>query len=104
MQRWHRDVDQEVGLECDLYQDFISLQAVLGNLAGELGQIWKAQARLLAQVGNREEAQGRALQERAAALKGQLANSLDCLLRLANDAGVSLEEAYLERMLENPTA
>jgi deoxyguanosine kinase len=104
MQSWHRVVDQEVGLECDLYQDFIALQAVLGDLAGELGQVWKTQARLLAKVGNREEAQGRALQERATTLKGQLANSLDCLLRLANDAGVSLEDAYLERMREDPSA
>ncbi len=101
LQRWHHVVDQEVGLECDLYQDFIGLQAVLGDLAGELGQVWKAQARLLAKVGNREEAQGRALQQRADVLREKLADSLDCLLRLANDAGINLEEAYLERIKDN---
>ncbi len=101
LQRWHHVVDQEVGLECDLYQDFIGLQAVLGDLAGELGQVWKAQAKLLATVGNREEAQGRALQQRAVVLREKLADSLDRLLRLANDAGVNLEEAYLERIRDN---
>lgn len=104
LQRWHHVADQEVGLECDLYQDFIALQAVLGDLAGELGQVWRAQAKLLAKVGNREEAQARALQQRATALRGQLAKSLDCLLRLANDAGVSLEEAYLETIRQDATA
>ncbi len=103
LQRWHRAADQEVGVQCDLYQDFIALQAALGTLAGELGQVWKAQAGWVAQVGNREEAQERALQQHATVLKGQLASSLACLLRLANDLGVSLEEAYLERIRENST-
>ena len=101
LQRWHRAADQETGFRRDLYQDFISLQAVLGDLAGELGQVWAAQEKLLEQVGNREEAQDRALHQRATALKGQLARSLACLLRLANDLGVSLEEAYLARIQEN---
>jgi deoxyadenosine/deoxycytidine kinase len=90
--------DQDTGLRRDLFQDFIGLQAVLGNLAGELGQVWTAQEKWLDQVGNREEAQQRALRQRANALKAQLASSLACLLRLANDLGVSLEEAYLGQL------
>ena len=104
LQRWHQDTREEIGLQCDLYQDFIALQAAMGDLAGELGQIWKAQAKLLTHVGNREEAQARALEQRTATLKRELANSLAGLLRLSNDVGISLEEAYLERVREGDTA
>jgi deoxyguanosine kinase len=95
LQSWRRAADQELGDRNDLYRDFITLQAQVGKLAGELGQSWVAQDRLLEQIGNREEAQARTLQGRASSLKEQLAGSLACLLRLANDMGVSLEEAYL---------
>jgi deoxyguanosine kinase len=101
LQRWHRAADQETGFRRDLYQDFIALQAVLGDLAGELGHVWATQENLLDQLGNREEAQGRALQRRASALKEQLATSLGYLLRLANDLGVSLEEAFLARLTQD---
>jgi deoxyadenosine/deoxycytidine kinase/NTP pyrophosphatase (non-canonical NTP hydrolase) len=95
LQSWRRAADQELGDRSDLYRDFIALQAQVGRLAGELGQSWTTQDRLLEQIGNREEAQARALQGRASDLKEQLAGSLACLLRLANDMGISLEEAYL---------
>jgi hypothetical protein len=52
----------------------------------------------LDQLGNREEAQQRALHQRANTVKAQMASSLACLLRLANDLGVSLEEAYVGRL------
>lgn len=101
LQYWHRAADQETGVRSDLYRDFIALQAVLGRVAGELDQVWAGEEKLLEQVGNREEAQARALQQRATALKKQLADSLACLLRLANDLDVSLEEAYLARIKES---
>ncbi len=95
LQSWRRAADQEVGGRSDLYRDFITLQAQVGKLAGELGHSWTTQDKLLEQVGNLEEAQARALQGQASGLKEQLAGSLACLLRLANDMGISLEEAYL---------
>jgi deoxyguanosine kinase len=95
LQSWRRAADQEVGSRSDLYHDFITLQAQVGKLAGELGRSWTKQDKLLEQIGNREEAQARALQGRAPDLKEQLADSLACLLRLANDMGINLEEAYL---------
>jgi len=101
LQRWHSVSDQEAGQACDLYQDYITLQAGLGQLAGELGQVWSLQARLMAQVGNREEAQSQALQQRVTHLKEQLATSLASLMRLANDLGISLEEAYLEKIRDS---
>ena len=98
LQRDAGAADGDSGLRHDLFQDFIGLQAVLGGLAGELGQVWTAQEKWLDQVGNREEAQQRALGQRATRVKSQLASSLACLLRLANDLGVSLEEAYLGQL------
>ncbi len=98
LQRDAGAADRDTGLRRDLFQDFIGLQAVLGNLAGELGQVWTAQEMWLDQVGNREEARQRALSQRANALKARLASSLACLLRLANDLGFSLEEAYLGQL------
>jgi deoxyguanosine kinase len=98
LQRWHREADQKIGLQCDLYQDFIALQAVIGRLADELGQVWRAQAQFLPKVGNLAEAQTRALEQQSSSVKEELATSLDCLLRLANDLGVGLEDAYLERI------
>lgn len=95
LQSWRRAADQEVGDRSDLYRDFITLQAQIGRLANELSQLWAAQDRLLDQVGNREEALARALQARVSELKEQLAGALACLLRLANDMGINLEEAYL---------
>jgi len=104
LQHWHRAADQAEGVRGDLYRDFIALQEVLGNMAGELGQVWSAQQRLLEQVGNREEAQARALQHRTLTLQKDLAATLACLLRLANDLGVSLEEAFLSRLREDNAA
>ena len=95
LQLWRRAADQELGDRSDLYRDFVTLQAQVGGLATELGRSWTTQDRLLKQIGNREEAQARSLQGRASALKEQLAGSLACLLRLANDMGINLEEAYL---------
>ena len=98
LQHWRRATDQDTGTQSDAYQDFIALQAVLGRIAGELGEAWTAQEHLVAQVGNYEEARARALQQRTIGLQERLADSLAILLRLANDLGISLEEAYLERI------
>jgi len=100
LQHWNRAADQETGAKGDPYRDFIGIQVKVGALASELDLAWAAREKLLPQAGNREEAQARALQQRAAALKRQLADSLASLLRLANDLGINLEEAYLTRMGE----
>ena len=98
LQRWHRAADQETGTQGDVYRDFIHMQARVGAIAAELGQAWAAQEKLLAEVGSRDEAQARALLGPAATLKEQLADALASLLRLANDLGINLEEAYLARI------
>jgi len=101
LQSWRRAADKDEGEERDVYHQFLSLQAQLGALATELGKAWEVEDRLVQQVGNRNEAQTRALQDRATVLKGHLAGSLAGLLRLANGMGISLEDAYLARIRED---
>jgi len=101
LQQWNRASDAATGAPGDLYHDFMGLQQVLGGMAGELGQVWSMQQSLMEQVGNREEARERALQQRIISLQKELADVLACLLRLANDLGVSLEEAYMSRIRED---
>lgn len=68
----------------------LALQAVLGGVADELGQVWSVQEAVRSELDNCEE-----VRQRATGLKERLADSLAFLLRLANDLGVNLEEAYL---------
>jgi NTP pyrophosphatase (non-canonical NTP hydrolase) len=60
---------------------------------------WSRQDQLLAQVGNRQEAKDRALEAIAVDLQRQLADVFATLLKIANGAGIDLENAYLKRML-----
>ena len=97
-QRWHLVLDQEKGLLADLYFNFIGLTEEIGNLGAQLKDVWAAQETLYDKVGNRQEAQDRALQERLPDLREELADCLAYLLKLANYTGVDLEQAYLVKM------
>ena len=97
-QRWHLVLDQEKGLLADLYFNFICLTEEIGDLGAQLKDVWAAQETLYDKVGNRQEAQDRALQERLPDLREELADCLAYLLKLANYTGVDLEQAYLVKM------
>jgi deoxyguanosine kinase len=97
-QRWHLVLDQEKGLLADLYFNFICLTEEIGNLGAQLKDVWAAQETLYDKVGNRQEAQDRALQERLPDLREELADCLAYLLKLANYTGVDLEQAYLAKI------
>jgi hypothetical protein len=98
LQRWHLVLDQEKGFLADLYFNFICLTEEIGNLGAQLKDVWAAQETLYDKVGNRQEAQDRALQERLPDLREELADCLAYLLKLANYTGVDLEQAYLVKM------
>jgi deoxyguanosine kinase len=100
-QRWHRALDQKKGFSTDPYLNFICLTEEVGELGAEMKQVWTAQERHYKKVGNRREAQDRALQEHLPHLRGELADCLAYLLKLANYTGIDLEEAYLEKMRTN---
>jgi len=100
-QRWHRTLDTQKGFLTDLYFNYIALTEEVGELGRALKGAWRAQEALYAQVGNRREAQDRALQEHLPAVREELADLLAYVLKLSNYAGVDLEEAYLEKMRHN---
>lgn len=100
-QRWHRTMDAGKGFPTDLYFNYIALTEKMGELGRVLKEVWRAQEVLYAQVGNRREAQDRALQERLPAAHKELADLLAYVLRLSNCAGIDLEKAYLEKMRHN---
>jgi len=97
-QRWHRDSDREGDIPLDLYLSFIKLQGEMGSVAREVAEVWVKQAALYNVVGNQAESLERATQEHRAALRNELAACLAYLLKLANQTGVDLEEAYLQRI------
>jgi len=100
-QRLHLAMDKEKGFLTDLYFNFICLTEEMGELGAKLKQVWVDQERHYKRVGNRREAQDRALQERLPHLREELADCLAYILKLANYTGVDLEEAYLEKMKTN---
>lgn len=97
-QRWHLALDQEKGSLTDLYFNFICLTEEIGELGAQLKGVWRAQEKLYDKIGNRQEAQDRALQESLPDLREELADCLAYLLKLANYTGVDLEQAYLAKM------
>jgi deoxyguanosine kinase len=98
LQRWHLALDQEKGVLADLYFNFICLTEEMGKLGAQMKDVWAAQERLYEKIGNRQEAQDRALQERLPGLREGLADCLTYLLKLANYTGVDLEQAYLAKL------
>ncbi|MBN1935084.1 MAG: deoxynucleoside kinase [Anaerolineae bacterium] len=100
-QRWHRALDEEKGFLTDLYFNYIALTEEMGELGRTLKQAWRRQETLVAQVGNRQEAQDRALGEHLPAIREELADLLAYIIKLSNYAGIDLEETYLAKMRQN---
>lgn len=97
-QRLHRVLDQENGRSADLFFDFICLTDEVGALGRALRDAWRHQEQLIAQVGNRQEAHDRALESVRQEVQAELAAALAHLLKIANDAGIDLEAAYLRSL------
>jgi deoxyguanosine kinase len=97
-QRLHRLRDRDQGSTSDLFLEFIGLTEELGEVGRTLREVWLKQELLLAQVGNRQEAKQRALDSTVADLQGQLADVFAALLKIANVAGIDLENAYISRL------
>jgi deoxyguanosine kinase len=100
-QRFHRALDREKGFIADLFFNYICLTEEVGEIGQVLKQTWRRQDQLLPQVGNRREAHDRALDATRTDLQAELADALAYLLKVANDAGIDLELAYLRKMGEN---
>jgi len=94
-QHLHRTLDQINAASDDVFFDFLTLSQSVGRLGEALKQVWVRQDELLSRLGNRREARDTALLALAHGLQDALADALGLLLKMANDAGVDLETAYL---------
>jgi len=97
-QRWQQSLDRGDAPLTDLYFNFIGLTQQVGELGAEVTAIWRRQKNLYEKVGNQSEALDQAMREHLPRLRAELADCLTYLLKLANQAGIDLETAYLERM------
>ena len=100
-QRFHRALDREKGFIADLFFNYICLTEEIGEIGRVIKQTWRRQEDLLPQTGNRQEAMDRALELAKAELQEELADALAFLLKIANDSGIDLEAAYLNKMDRN---
>jgi deoxyguanosine kinase len=87
-QQWHRALDEDKGFLQDIFFNYICLTEEVGELGAVMARRWSARERGV-EFDDRE------------ALREELADCLAYLLKLANDAGFDLEEAYLEKMQMN---
>jgi deoxyadenosine/deoxycytidine kinase/NTP pyrophosphatase (non-canonical NTP hydrolase) len=95
-QRWQGVLDQGDAALSDLYFNFMGLTQEVGELGAEMTAIWRQQRVQFQKVGNQPEALELAVSECLPHLRAELADCLACLLKLANNAGIDLEAAYLE--------
>ena len=97
LQRAHRALDGAAGLSLDPISAYLGLTQATGKLGAELALALEHEDALLAQMGNRQEARDRAMDGVSVQVRYDLADLLISLVRFANDAGIDLERAYLER-------
>jgi deoxyguanosine kinase len=100
-QRFHVALDRSKGFITDLYFNYLCLSEEMGELGSELAELWRTEALLARQGQSPQVAKVGALERRRETLKGELADCMAYLLKMANDAGIDLEEAYLAKMKVN---
>ncbi|MCB8945120.1 MAG: deoxynucleoside kinase [Ardenticatenaceae bacterium] len=100
-QQFHRQFDELRGFETDPFVNYILLAEEMGEVASEMIKIWR-DGRVLAGDGRSpQEAHLEAIAKHRATLKGELADLLAYILKLANYTGIDLEQAYVEKMKVN---
>lgn len=87
-QRFHRQLDHDKHFTTDPYFNFILLQEEIGELARAFAARWRA-----SHAGQPDQS--------LPAVREELADVLAYVIKLANYAGVDLEEAYFEKMRLN---
>ncbi|MBK8984973.1 MAG: deoxynucleoside kinase [Chloroflexi bacterium] len=97
-QQFHRQLDAGAGLDPDLFFNYVLLMEEAGQIAGELVKVWGEGQRLMADGRSAAEAYQDALARHRAGLRSELAELLAYTLKLANYAGIDLEQAYLEKI------
>jgi deoxyguanosine kinase len=100
-QRFHVELDKSKGFITDPYFNYLCLSEEMGELGSELAQLWREEARLIRLGKDKVQTRQAVLAARRQNLESELADCMAYLLKLANYAGVDLEEAYLSKMKIN---
>ncbi len=100
-QNFHRQLDDSKRFDPDLFFNYILLTEEVGEIARELIKVWGDAKRLEADGQTAGEARDVALDKHRESLRAELADLLAYTLKLANYAGIDLEQAYLEKMRTN---
>lgn len=100
-QQFHRDLDAAKGFDGDLFFNYLFLVEEMGELATDLVKIWSESKRRLVSGRGPAESLEEAIAQNRTALRGELADLLAFILKLANYTGIDLEQAYLEKMRIN---
>lgn len=99
-QAFHQWLDDQKGWRKDLLLNMVLLTGEVGEAANELKKIvWRAS--ILKEEMGQEAAQAAAEAEYREALGQELADCLAYLFKIANNAGIDLEAAYLAKMARN---
>lgn len=100
-QQFHRELDAAKGFDGDLFFNYLFLVEEMGELATDLVKIWAESKRRLVNGNGPAQALEEAIEQNRPALRGELADLLAFILKLANYTGIDLEQAYLEKMRHN---
>jgi deoxyguanosine kinase len=97
-QQLHRQMDSSNGLEADMFFHYMLLAEEVGEVAANLIRIWTERKRETAAGLSDAEARELAITRNRAVMRDELADLLAHILRIANDMGIDLEQAYLDKM------
>lgn len=100
-QQFHRDLDVAKGFDGDLFFNYLLLVEEMGELATNLVKIWAESKRRLVNGHGPAATLEEAIEQNRTALRGDLADLLAFVLKLANYTGIDLEQAYVEKMRSN---
>jgi deoxyadenosine/deoxycytidine kinase/NTP pyrophosphatase (non-canonical NTP hydrolase) len=100
-QRFHGELDKAKGFITDLFFNYLCLSEEIGELGSEMAQLWREEAKLLMQGQTAGQARQQALGLRRGEIESELADCMAYLLKIANYAGIDLENAYLAKMNHN---
>jgi deoxyguanosine kinase len=100
-QRFHSELDRRKGFDADIYFNYLCLSEEMGELGSILAQLWREEMMLSTAGQTQVETRRTAIQKHKKELGSELADCMAYLLKLANYAGVNLEDAYLQKMRQN---
>jgi deoxyadenosine/deoxycytidine kinase/NTP pyrophosphatase (non-canonical NTP hydrolase) len=100
-QQFHRDLDADDTRNGDPFYHYLLLMEEVGELTSQLVKIWAESKRSPINGQDPGEVYDKAIEANRPALRGELADLLAHILRLANGMGIDLEQAYLDSMRLN---